>query len=237
MSIATAPGTTGLSVATLVPGVAPVPQVNLLPPEIRASRSLAQLKRVLLLLLVLVVALVGAGFFWATLQVSSAQDELAAEEAETARLLEAQQEYAEVPLVLADLEAAKDARIVGMSTEVLWADTLVAFALTAPAGASFEEIAMVGDTPTTWAAPPANPLVDRGVATITFVGRSATFVDVSAWMTALESVPGLTDAYVTSVAIQEEDVDGTLSSYYQVSGSVNVTEAAHAQRFVVEEEG
>lgn len=216
-----------------------VPQVNLLPPEIRATRSLARLKRLLALVLVLVLVLVGAGFFWSTLQVASANDELAEAQAETVRLLDAQKEFAEVPVVLGDLEAAKNARIVGFSTEVLWTNTLVALALTAPPGAQFEQITLLGDTPMAWSAPSANPLLEeRPVGTITFVGRSSTYTDTAAWAAALESIPGLADGYVSALAIQEEDVDGTLTSYYQVTGTVNVLESAYAGRFTpVEEEG
>lgn len=237
MSTVTAPVPLSVPVAALVPGLPAVPQVNLLPPEIRASRSLARLKRLLLLLLVLVVVLVGAVFFWATLQVSAANSELAAEEVETARLLDAQKEFAEVPLVLADLTAAKDARIVGMSTEILWSQTLVSLVATAPEGISYEEVAMSGDTPMAWAAPSANPLNERGVAAISFIGRSPKYVDAAAWITALEAIPGFADVYVTAAAIQEEDLEGNVSTYYQVTGSVNVTDALLAERFVVEEEG
>lgn len=220
----------------MVPGAPSVPQVNLLPPEIRGSRSLARLKRLLLLVLLLVVVLAGMGYVWSTWQVSAAQDALAEQEAETQRLLAAQKEYAEVPQVLGALDATKEARTLGTTTEVMWAPYLTALVATAPEGIAFESIQMTGATPTMPAGLPTNPLQAVAPSTLTFTGRSLVVPNTSEWIEQLESIENLTDAYVTSLAITEEDVDGTKTSYYEVTGSVQVTEAAFALRYAEQAE-
>jgi len=239
MSVSTGqmPTSMPLRATSLVPGAPRVPQVNLLPPEIRASRSLRKIKRLLLLVLVLVVAAAVAAYLWSTLQVAAADRELAAQQAETTRLLNAQEQYAEVPQVLSDLAAAREARTAGMSTEVLWALPLQQLVATKPPGVAFEEIAMSGTTPMLLAAAPTNPLIHQGTATLAFTGRSVVVPDTAAWIESLEAMPNFTDAYVTAVVVTEEDLDGALSVFYRVSGSVQVSEDALAGRFTDPVEG
>lgn len=239
MSVATGQMSTSLPLraTSLVPGAPRVPQVNLLPPEIRASRSLRKIKRVLLLVLVLIVAAAVAAYLWSTLQVAAADREVAAEQADTTRLLNAQKQYAEVPQVLSDLAAAREARTVGMSTEVLWTLPLQQLVATKPPGVAFEEIVMSGSTPMLLAAAPINPLAHQGTAMLAFSGRSLLVPDTAAWIESLELMPNFTDAYVTAMSITEEDLDGTLSVFYRVTGSVQVSEEALAGRFTDSEEG
>lgn len=216
----------------LVPGAPSTPQVNLLPPEIRASRSLARVKQVLLLVFVLVVAGAAGGYYWAMTQVQSAQDELSAVEAETQRLLNAQKEYAEVPRVLGLLDRATRAREIGTQTEILWAPYLRALMATAPPGVAFENIQFTGSTPTAMLTPPTNPLFQgEYVGSLQWIGRSVGSVDAAAWIEALETVPGFTDAFVTSVEIGERDVNGQQVPFYQVNGEVLLTPDALARRF------
>jgi hypothetical protein len=215
-----------------VPGAPLVAQVNLLPPEIRASRSLAKVKRLLALILVAVLGFGVLGYFWATIQVADANEELDSATAETTRLLNAQMEYSEVPQVLGDLDAATQARLLGMSTEVLWAPYLTQLMTTRPPNVVFESIVLTGATPMVAAAPPINPLEGTSVATLTFTGRSSVVPDTAAWIESLETIPNFSDAYVMSLEITEKEVGGTLTSYYEVIGSVQVTEDAYALRFV-----
>src|SRR5665647_1688450 len=97
-----------------------LPQVNLLPPEVKAARGLARLKK-WLALVVLLALLVCAGIvLLAMLQQKDAEDDLGLQQAETERLMAEQARYAEVPAVLGALDRALAAREVGMSTEILW---------------------------------------------------------------------------------------------------------------------
>jgi len=216
----------------VVVGAPLLPQVNLLPPEIRAHRSLARLKRVLLVLVILALGLAAGMFIWASQQVRSANAELAEAEAETARLLQAQMEYAEVPQVLGALDTAEEARRLGMSTEITWAPYLTQLMTTRPENVVFEQISLTGATPMQAAGLPTNPLQQASVATLSFVGRSAAAPDAAAWIESLETIPNFVDAYVTSLEITEKDENGVPIAYYETQGSVQVLRDAYVERFV-----
>lgn len=220
--------------APLAPGAPRVPQVNLLPPEIRATRALRQVKRLLLLLLLLTVVVAGAGYAWAALQARDAQAELDAAQAETTRILKAQAQYAEVPQVMQQLEQTKTARALGTSSEVLWRDPLTSLVATAPAGVRFTDIQMTGATPMQAASLPENPLRTSSPAVLTFSGRAPVLPDTSAWIEALDAIPSFANAYVTSAAISSEDENGTETVFYEVTGSVQVTSDALANRYATE---
>lgn len=230
---AAAPGPSG---PALVPGAPRHPQVNLLPPEIRASRSLRRVKRLLVIVLAATVAVAGLAYLWAANEVRVANAALEAAEAETARILAAQKEFAEVPQVLDQLAMATEARALGTSTEVLWRDYLDDLVASAPDDVAFESIDMSGATPMVAAEEWANPLLSEAPTVLAFTGRAIKVPDTAAWIDALEEIPNFVDAYVTSVAIAEEDADGDKSSYYEVSGSVLVTRDAYASRFAEQQE-
>lgn len=208
------------------------PQVNLLPPEVRAARTLRVVKRWLGISLVFVVVLLAGVFGLSLLRLGIAETELAAAQADTATLQNEEKKYAEVPAVLTALEAAETVRELGMSTEVSWKPYLDAVTAVLPAEVSLKTITYTGATPETPAATPASPLLKPSVGVLQFSGRSLTLPDTAAMIDALNSVPGFSDAWVTAAAITE--ADGTV--FYEVESSVQVTDVAYAHRFVVTDE-
>lgn len=217
-------------------GATLLPQVNLLPPEIRASRSLRALKRVLGLVLIAVVAASFLGYGAASWRRSVVESDLADAQAETQRLLTAQRDYAEVPLVLSSLEQSEQARILGMSTEILWAPYLREIVTTAPAGVQFASIEALGATPLTPAAVLVSPLQSPRELTLTFSGRSLTLPDTAAWIESLESIAGFQDAYIDTMTTTE-GTTGPWSgqTFFQVTGSVQVSAEAYSRRFTDQE--
>lgn len=208
------------------------PQVNLLPPEVHAARTVGRVKRWLLFVIVLAILVAAGVVFLGILAQRAADDELAVQQRTTETLLEEQRQYAEVPVVLSQLEDIRSARELGMSTEVLWRDYLAAIAATAPEGISIETFSGVVPGPTE--APPSvlNPLDVAGVGTITFAANSSTVPDTAAWIDALSTIPGLKDPWFTSAVF----TDGEQGSYYSVNGTVQVDTTALAERFAETEE-
>ena len=208
-------------------------QVNLLPPDVRAARGLRVLRR--RLLGVVVLAIVAAGLVQALVlaQAADARAELEAARQETARLQAEQTQYAEVPVVLDRLAATKDARELVMSTEVLWKSYYDAITTVLPEGVSVD--ALTGTVPSVMTGAPSagGPLQDPFVGQITFVGRSLALPDPAAWLDALDSVPGLGDAWASSATLTAAE-DGTV--YYAVNVTVQVRETAFAGRFAQTEE-
>ncbi|MBO0900369.1 fimbrial assembly protein [Cellulomonas sp. zg-ZUI222] len=202
-------------------------QVNLLPQQYADRYALGRLKRRLALVLVAVLALAGALYGATLTQLSSAQDRAARAEQETTRLLKAQQQYAEVPVVLGELDRARGARELGMSTEILWAPYLGAIGTVMPEGVTLTNLVMDGATPQLAPAPPAHPLASETVSTIRFEARSTLMVDTAAWIDGLNSVPGFHDAWVSLANVEEFNEE----TVYVYSSSVAVSPLAYASRF------
>ncbi|MGN8245523.1 PilN domain-containing protein [Cellulomonas soli] len=208
-------------------GTGALPQVNLLPPEVRAARGLRATKRWLGLGLVATLALCVAGYGAALISGGLADAELVEAQAETARLQSEQAQYAEVPVVLNALAQATAARQLGMSTEVQWKPYIDAIAAVLPAGVSIETFTVTAATPMAAAAAPSDPLQAAGMGSIQFTTRSSTVPDVAAWVDALNSVPGFSSAWVGSSTLTSDES----GAYYAVSSAVVVTTDAFSLRF------
>ncbi|UZN05165.1 fimbrial assembly protein [Cellulomonas sp. S1-8] len=208
-------------------GFPSVPQVNLLPPEYGARQALSQMKRRLLFVLVVVLAAAVVAYGVALTSLTSARGDQARAEGETTRLLQAQQQYAEVPQVLGQLTRAQDAQALGMSTEILWAPYLRAIGAVMPEGVLLSQFAMTGATPMLAPAPPSNVLQEPTVAGVAFEAISDELVDTAAWVDALNAMPGFHGALVSSASADEYNDQPV----YRYTSTVRVTEAAYADRF------
>jgi Tfp pilus assembly protein PilN len=208
--------------------ISTLPQVNLLPPEVYAKRSLGRVKRWLAVVVVLALLAAAGIVVLGMLTEQAAQEELATEQTRTEMLLLEQQQYAEVPVVLSQLDSIRAARELGMSTEVLWRDYLSAIAAAAPEGVSIETMAILTSSPMELPPPPLTPLDEQAVGTITFTANSLTLPDTAQWVESLAAVPGLTNAWFSSATITEEEE----LAYYSVNGTVQITVDARANRFV-----
>ena len=207
-----------------------LPQVNLLPPEVRAARGLRKIKRWLAVGLVVTLLACAGVYALGLLAASQAADELVTAQDETARLQTEAAKYAEVPQVLSALDGATAVRTLGMATEVEWKGYLDAIAAVLPADVTIETLAITGATPMTPAALPADPLQGPSVGLITFTGQTTTLPDTAAWVDALNSVPGFADAWVSTATVGE--LEAAIS--YTVASTVQFTDAAYAGRFAAE---
>lgn len=204
-----------------------LPQVNLLPPEVRAARGLTATKRVLALILVGVVILAGAGYGVALMSVSGANDELATAQDVTAQLQKETAKYAEVPVVVNGLTRATDARTLGMSTEVGWKAYVDAISAVLPPNVGIQTLGITQATPSVAAPAPASVLLTQGLATITFTATATTLPDASAWVAALDSVPNLYGATFGSEILGEDNG----KARYSLTSTVQVASGALASRF------
>ena len=217
---------TGLGMAQGKPYRPTLPQVNLLPPEIRAARGLSVLKRWLGVSLAGTVALCAIAYAGSVVSASMAAKELTAEQEVTSELQVEEQKYAEVPRVLNALATVRLAREAGMATEVQWRAYLDAITAVLPHDVSIESFSV---TPASTAAAVGSidPLRGPSVGEIQFNGRAATTPDVASWVDSLNSIPGFESAWVTSSTIAATES----TTYYTVDGSVQYTDAAFANRF------
>jgi Tfp pilus assembly protein PilN len=211
-------------------GAAPfgAPQVNLLPPEVRAARRLRVLRRWLAVALVLVVAAIVGVYVLAVGARSAAQERLDQANDTTAQLQDEQRKYAEVPRVLAAEQAVKKALAAGTATEILWKPYTDAIAAVLPANVSIDSVSMSGPSPLdSGAVTSSDPLASDSIGSISFAGRTKTVPDTAAWLDALAAVPGFTNPWASSVSATEEDGE----VFYTVSLTVQLTDEALAHRF------
>ena len=204
-------------------GIAVLPQVNLLPPEIRAKRAAGVATRWLIIAVLTTVALVALGTLFTMQLRSVAEDELATARIATEDLLAEQMTYSEVTPMLTALANQRLARSLTYSTEVEWADYLTAFEAVLPPATSISTAAVTRIDPGTTLAALNQP----AIAVLTFTGHTATVPDQAAWIDALNSLTGFADARVTVGAVTGD----TETTVYEYTTEVRVTLAAASTRF------
>jgi len=200
-----------------------LPQVNLLPAEVRAARGLRQIKRYLLLGVAATVVVAVAGYGVAVLDVNSANSELDAANQRTTQLQAEQAKYKEVPVVRAQLSDALLARSVGMSTDIEYARYLGAISAVLPDDIALESLVVTGPTPMVTPQQSGDPLAAPSVGSIQFTGKSVTVPDTAALIDELNGLEGFADAWVTSTQITGDEDSG---DYYTVTASVQLTDVA-----------
>ena len=202
------------------------PQVDLLPPEVRAGRKLRRTKLLLVLAVLVVVLLAMLGWVYAKFTLADANQQVADAQTETARLTQEQAKYSEVPQIQAQLKRAHDAIASATATEVLWKQYLEAIRAVTPEAVSYDSMQVtVSNDPNPQVS--GDPLQAPSIGQIVFTARAATIPDLAAWMDAVSAIPGLSDPWFQQAQIT--DKDGHV--YYQVTGSVQINDVALAHRF------
>ncbi len=213
----------GKKSAQLTLPAVPVPQVNLLPPEVGDARKADVAKRWAVIAVIAAVVLSAAGWGVAQMGQSAADDKLSDAQAETAQLRAEQQRYAEVPQVLAQQDLLRATRDAAFATDVDWATYLGAALNVLPAGTSLEKIDANLTTPMTGEVGPVDSLDQAGIGQLTIVGRSSTVPDAGAVIAAMNSIQGLTESRVTSVEYVSDPDDGV---FYRVTLTAQVNQDA-----------
>ena len=204
---------------------APVPKVNLLPPEILQTRRLTRLKRALAGGVAAIVLLCGVATAWAWTGASAAQDDLDAVQAEGAGMRAEQARYAGVPRLLTRIQAAGAARERAMSQDVLWYGFLSDLSVTTPKGITLNGLQASLDKPATT----NDPLVPAGLGTVTFTGTAEHVPDVAAWLDAVAHMHGLDGSTLQSVT--REDAGGSAPGALNFTTTVSVTSKALTHRY------
>jgi len=207
-----------------------LPQVNLLPPEVRAARGLQQTKRYLVMALAATLVLCVGVVGWSKIEKSSADSDFQSAQDDTTRLLNEQKKYADVPKVLSALGNTELARQIGMGTDVDWQAYVGAITAVLPKDVSIDTLTVTGNTPMEAAkAGVEDPLQPQSVGTISFTGRTVTVPDTAAWIKALNSVPGFAGAWVSATQVAGDDH----GDYYSVASSVQLLRTTYTHNYDV----
>lgn len=207
-----------------------IPRVNLMPPEILAARVFQRTQIGLGASVLVVLAVIGGVFLLSQRQADAAAENLAAEQSRTTTLQTEQAQYAEVPTVLAEVEAAETARETAMGNDVLWYRYLNDIALSYPENVWLGGLTASVASPTTQSvlsAESTDPLATPGFGTISFTGSSLTNPDVANWLDVLTATPGFADSTYSSATRTERSGQIVVD----FSTSVVVTEEAKSHRF------
>lgn len=204
------------------------PRVSLLPPEIHERQRIKQLRRKLLAFIVLAIVLVVAGYAGATYLSILGQQALTAENEKTTTILAEQSKYSAVQTTSNRLTLAKQAQLVGSSTEIDLAAYLELVQATLPAGTSIGTVAVDAATPIASYPQATVPLQPSRIATLTFTAETSSLPDVPSWLRALETLPGFADATPGSIKLTD-------SGRFQAQITMHIGVEALTGRFAEEE--
>ena len=209
--------------------ISTLPRVNLLPPEIEEQRRFRKVQSGLAVGVLGAVGVVGALLLLSIMQANEAQDELDKSTARNVTLQAQANEFAEVPLVYAQVEAAQSQLSLAMGQEVRWSYFLNDLSLRTPNKVWLTTMT-VAQTPAiavAAATPVASPVMEPGIGTVTFNGRGSAHNDVAAWLDALAKQKGLTQPYFTTSTLEPIGSQRSVNFTSQAT----ITEEALSGRF------
>jgi hypothetical protein len=220
-----APAAGGGSAASARIEWAPVPKVNLLPPEILQARRLSRVKQLLGGAVGAVVLLCVGATVWAQAGASAAQDQLDGVRARGAALRAEQERYAAVPKLLNLIQSAGAARERAMSQDVLWYAFLSDLSVTTPKGITLNGLQVsLNQGPIG-----SGSLAPSGFATVTFTGSARQATDVAEWLDAVARIHGVDGSTLQSVT--REDTTGGEDSALSFTTAATVTSKALTHRY------
>lgn len=142
--------------------------------------------------------------------------------------------YSEVTGVIRAIDSTKDVRDFSVVTEVSWADYIDAIAAVLPEGVAIESFEVDQASPTQTAPDSGDPVIATGLGTISFVAKSPTLPDASDWADELNKIPGLQDASIQEVTLDESSTSdsgrSTGEDVYTVNATAQINQLALAQR-------
>jgi Tfp pilus assembly protein PilN len=197
-------------------GFAVLPRVNLLPPEIGERKHLKNVQIGLGGVVAAAFLVVGGLYLLAGAQVSSAQDEVAAADADHSRLVQQTATYAEVRSVYAKAAAAQSTLSTAMGHEVRYSQLLDDLSRKVPANVFLKTITFT-QTDAGAIATPGAP--GGAIGSITATGVAYSHDDVALWLDQLGTLDTYSGSYlstsVESVLGGRKVVDWTTTSSLQ----------------------
>lgn len=200
-------------------------QANLLPPEVGAAAQGRILRRNAIVIIIIAVLVVIAGYAGASVLSIASQAQLDAANTRTQDLIAQQNKYAEVKRVTSLLATGKSAQKVGMSTEIDWKAFLTDIQGSLPSGTLVTNFTAETATPLVDFTQPAVPLQGSRIGEITFTATSKSLPSVEVWLDALAKLHGYVDATPGSIVLNKE------SKLYEVAITMHINQDAFLDRF------
>ena len=195
-------------------------KVNLLPPELRAREVTRRQFSIAVVVGVIVLALVGLFYFFQVMNLSRAQDDLAAQEADNAQL----QAQIDDLQRFADLQGQLAVRQVLIRTvfagEISWSSALLDVSRVIPTNAYLTSLSA-----SISAAPVEGATGATLVGRIDFSGQVLETDTLASWLTRLEQVDGWVNAWFNSAT-----ESAPFTRIYTFSSGVDLTAEATTRR-------
>lgn len=203
-------------------GLALLPRVNLLPPEIEERKKLKQIQVGLGAAVLASVGVVGLLFMAASSSVGSAQEEVDTATAQSTALRAEAATYSNVTQVYAQAAAAQALLTQAMGEEIRFSRFMNDLSLTVP-----DNVWVKGATFTQGSSPAAVGSTEPGVGTVTFTGVGFSHDDVAVWLESLATQKGYTNPDFTN---STETLLGT-RKVVNFASTVQLTSAALSGRY------
>jgi Tfp pilus assembly protein PilN len=174
-------------------GLASLPRVNLLPPEIAEGRRFRRIQYGLGAGVLAAVGAVGLAFLLASGSVNTANAELEAAGAENGRLTAEAAKYADVTAVYTQAAAAQAMLTEAMGEEVRYSRALSDLSLSVP-----ENVWLTSLDFAQAPVPPAVGGTEPGVGTLTVAGKGFSHEDVALWLDSLAGQSTYANPYFSS---------------------------------------
>lgn len=202
-------------------------QVNLLPPEIKQRAKLRQRTALVILGVVAVLVLIGAYYVLETMNLSSVEDELAAQEQTNAGIqtqIASLQEFGDLQNELAQKEELRDTVFAG---EVAWSGILMDVSRVIPSDAVIDNFSgTAGSTGTEDSVSVDTAAAESGIiGTLTFSGTVADLESATMWLSRQTDVKGWENPFTTSLA-----ETAPRSRQYTFSSTTDLTDEVITER-------
>jgi len=211
--------------------LATMPRVNLLPPEIAEQARFRKVQMGLGGAVLAALLVVGVLYFLAMGQVSSAEEDLATEKAEGAKLQKQEATYAQVPQVYEQVTTQEAKLAQAMGQEIRWSYLLNDLSLTMPSRVWLEQLAITQTVDSAaGAATAVQPILAGGLGQVQFDGRAFSHSDVAAWLDVLAKQKGYANAYFTNSQLQAPDAS-SVKQLVSFKSTVTLTDGARSRRY------
>ncbi|MFB3737407.1 MAG: PilN domain-containing protein [Candidatus Velamenicoccus archaeovorus] len=196
-------------------------QVNLLPPELRQRAAVRRTTSLVILGGVVLLAIVGFFYVLASMSLSRAEDDLAAQEATNQRLQSQISELQQFATLQAELQQKQQLLQTVFLDEIQWSGVLTDVSRIIPSDSYLTSFTgQISATTTT--TPGATTTL---VGNLSFSGQALGTDTLASWLTRLDQVKGWVNAWMSSAT-----ESGAFSNVYSFTSGVDLTTDALTQR-------
>lgn len=164
-------------------------RADLLPKEVRDRVATRAARRLAVLVIVLAIALVGAGYALAYTSTLSSQAQLATAQSRTTELTAQEAEFQPVREVQQVVAAGSSAMRVATGTAIDWAGLMAHITAPKPGDVQLGAVAVTMQSPISSVAPVGTPLSSPRIGQIQFTGKGPDLAAIANWIDSLKADP------------------------------------------------